>query len=522
MQEQSESYQLPANTEVVWEPVPGTSQEFALDSRADHTLLVGTRGSGKTITQLMRFRRYVGVGYGRFLRGVIFDREFKNLADLEAQSRRYFPQFNDGAKFLSSASDYKWVWPTGEELLFRHVKKDGDYENFHGHEYCFIGFNELTKWPTGELYRKFMSVNRTSFVPEKHTPKIKVGNKLFYNTPDRKPLPPIPLQFFSTTNSSGAGRNWVKKQFVDPASYGEVVRTKYTVFSAKLQKEVEQVKTQVCIFSSYKENPYLPPDYIASLMQLTETDENLRKSWLEGSWDCTTGGALDDLWDNNVHVIDRFPVPVGWRVDRAFDWGSTHPFAVTWWAEADGTEYTFPDGRVFCPPKGSLICIDEYYGTKEVGTNKGLIMSAGDVAQGVIDKEIGLMWGNWVPRQPSPGPADNQIRNVIDKKLDTIETLMSKQGVRWTKSDKSPGSRIIGLQLIRDRLVAALKGEGKALYFMRNCKYCIETIPTLPRDEKNPDDIDTDAEDHLYDTVRYKVLAGSRRIAGNVKVKFPT
>ena len=95
------------NYDVVWEPIPGSSQELALDTRCHHTLYHGARGPGKTITQLMRFRSRVGKGYGSFWRGVIFDKEFKNLADLVTQSRRFFNQFGDGAKFLSSASEYK-------------------------------------------------------------------------------------------------------------------------------------------------------------------------------------------------------------------------------------------------------------------------------------------------------------------------------------------------------------------------------------------------------------------------------
>src|SRR5687768_5238333 len=138
--------------EVVWQPLPGTSQELAIDSRCHHTLYEGARGPGKTLTQLMRFRRRVGIGYGQYWRGVIFDREFDNLSGLVAESRKWFPKFLDDAVFLSSASAYKWVWPTGEELLFRHVKKIEDYDGFHGHEYPFIGWNELTRYANNELY----------------------------------------------------------------------------------------------------------------------------------------------------------------------------------------------------------------------------------------------------------------------------------------------------------------------------------------------------------------------------------
>jgi hypothetical protein len=59
------------------------------------------------------------------------------------------------------------------------------------------------------------------------------------------------------------------------------------------------------------------------------------------------------------------------------------------------------------------------------------------------------------------------------------------------------------------------------IYFMRNCKAGIETVPTLPRDEKNQDDVDSDAEDHWYDSARYKVLTGGRRFVGNIKITYP-
>jgi hypothetical protein len=40
-----------------------------------------------------------------------------------------------------------------------------------------------------------------------------------------------------------------------------------------------------------------------------------------------------------------------------------------------------------------------------------------------------------------------------------------------------------------------------------DCRDLIRTLPRLPRDEKNPEDVDTDAEDHPYDGLRYWLLA---------------
>lgn len=505
--------------EIVWRPLPG-SQSIAIDSRCDHTLYEGARGPGKTVTQLMRFLRHVGKGYGQFWRGVIFDLEFDHLGGLVAESKKWFGKFGDGAKFYESTSAYKWVWPTGEELLFRHVKKVSDYEGFHGHEYPFLGWNELTKHASSELYDKFMSVNRSSFDPILNTPKNSDGT---YATPNGLPLPPIPLEVFSTTNPNGPGHNWVKRRFINVAPRGTVVRTSVEIYNPQTEQNETVVRTQVAIFGSYRENKYLPPGYVAELESIK--DPNLRKAWLYGDWDVTAGGALDDLWQSHIHVLPRFAVPQSWRIDRALDWGSSHPFSVGWFAEANGEEAQIIVGDEvysFCPQPGSLVQIFEWYGATEIGTNKGLKLSAPDIAQGIIDREVSMMANGWISSQPWPGPADNQIRDVRESDVETIELKMSKKGIRWIESDKSPGSRRNGLQLLRDRLEAAVKKEGPGIYFMANCVASIELLPTLPRDKEKIDDVDTTAEDHCYDMVRYRVLKGSKRSASKFKVIMPS
>lgn len=491
-----------------WKPIPGSSQELALDSRADVTFYHGARGPGKTDTQLMRFYRYVGKGYGAFWRGVIFDREYKNLDDLVSKSRRWFNGFQDGARFLSSSQDYKWIWPTGEELLFRSVKKDADYWNFHGQEFPFIGWNELCKYPSSTLFDMLLSCNRTSFTPEKDNPNV----------------PPLRMEVFATANPYGPGHGWVKQRFIDPAPNGHVVRTTTSVYSPTAKERVNVVKTQVAIFGSYKENIYLPLEYIADLEKIT--DDAKRRAWLLGDWDIVAGGAFSDVWDRSVHVIPHFDVPYSWRVDRAFDWGSTHPSATIWFAEADGTEAHFRDGRVFCPPRGTLVGIGELYTNDPQSTNKGLMWGASKIAQKIRERETFMLAHKLIQRKPWPGPADNQIRTRTNLDVDTIEVFMQKEGISWTESDKTSGSRAIGLQLARDRLEFAKQWKahgdapGPGLFFTTNCPKSIATIPMLPRNEDDMDDVDTEAEDHLWDATRYRILAGSNRWATNIKFGF--
>src|SRR3546814_14506717 len=97
--------------------------------------------------------------------------------------------------------------------LFRVVKKPGDYWNYHGHEFPYIGWNELTKYMNSDLFEAMMSTNRTSFVPALHSPVNSETGEMFV-------LPPIPLEVFATTNPYGIGHMWVKRVFIDPAEPG--------------------------------------------------------------------------------------------------------------------------------------------------------------------------------------------------------------------------------------------------------------------------------------------------------------
>lgn len=533
----------PPPPEVVWQPLPG-SQAMALSCPCNVILFEGARGPGKTDWQLMHYRKTVGMGYGQYWRGVIFDREYKNLDDIVVKSERWFPRLSGGGTFLRSAKDYKWVWPTGEALLFRAAAKESDYWDYHGQEFPYIGWNELSKYATRKLYDLMMSCNRSSFLPDLHTPKDEKTGR--YKTPNGLPLPEIPLTVTGTTNPYGPGHNWVKKDFITKAPPGRIVKTVTNVFNPRTQEREDVTRTQVRIFGSYKENIYLSPAYIAFLESIK--DPNRRRAWLYGDWDIVAGGAIDDVWDEDTQIIPRFPIPAAWRVDRSFDWGSTQPFSVGWWAETDGGEIMLPNRKRWCPPKGSIIRINEWYGTEEIGSNEGLKMSAGDVASGILKREAELIAAGWIAGKPWPGPADNAIRNVIDKKVKTIEQLMADRGVTWTESDKRPGSRKNQLELVRNYLEVSRKhGRGEdiyawhkdlikmrpkqasfapppvaGLYIMEHCKAAISTLPVLPRDEKDPDDVDTTAEDHPYDDTRYRVADGAARAPVSLVVKQHT
>jgi hypothetical protein len=300
----------------------------------------------------------------------------------------------------------------------------------------------------------------------------------------------LPL-IVSGTNPGGASHNFVKHEFVDPHPAG-------VIFDAP---EDEGGMRRQFIPALLTDNPSIkdPREYAQRLAGLGNPE--LVKAMLEGRWDIVAGGMFDDIWRPSRHVLPAFEVPPSWRLTRSLDWGEAKPFSVGWWAIADGSEARLPGGQIFAPPPRSLIRVAEFYGWNGK-PNEGCRMLAKDCAREIKRMEAEL----WPGRRVEPGPADNSIWSPQDGR--DIAAEMAAVGIRWRKSNKTPGSRINGASLVRARLTAsgADRPEEPGLWVTETCRQFIRTIPTLPRDPKKPDDVDTNAEDHAYDEVRYMCL----------------
>jgi hypothetical protein len=108
------------------------------------------------------------------------------------------------------------------------------------------------------------------------------------------------------------------------------------------------------------------------------------------------------------------------------------------------------------------------------------------------------------------GPADYSIWDVENDNC--IASDMKAEGIEFdqkgSKELKGPGSRKTGWEKMRQMLRNAQNHpwEKPVLLVTRRCRQFIRTIPTLPRDENDMDDVDTDAEDHIADETRYMCL----------------
>ena len=96
------------------------------------------------------------------------------------------------------------------------------------------------------------------------------------------------------------------------------------------------------------------------------------------------------------------------------------------------------------------------------------------------------------------------------KRGDTGPSLaeqMIVEGCRWRPSDRSRGSRVAGKNEVHRRLKVDEEKDRAGLEIFDNCTNLIAQLPTLPLDRNNPEDVNTKAEDHLYDALRYGIMS---------------
>lgn len=444
-------------------------QGEAFLSPATEILYGGQAGGGKS--HLMRAAAISWCYDIPGLQVYLFRRLYPDLAKNHMEGPSGFPAMLPewvGRKFARiNYSDNEIAFANGSKIFLCHCQYEKDVYKYQGAEIHVLMLDELTHF-TEFQYRYLRGRNRMAGV----------------NLPAR--YAGLFPRILAASNPGGAGHNWVKAAFIDPAPPMRIWRA----------ADSDGGKLRQFIPAALRDNPSLNADeYSATLAGLGRPD--LVKAMLCGSWDIVAGGMFDDVWREGTHVVKPFDIPSSWRIDRSFDWGSSKPFSVGWWAESDGTDFS-----IGCFPRGTLFRIAEMYGWNG-RPNEGCKALAVEVARRIVQFEAAVSWG----RRVQPGPADSSIYAAENGVC--IADDMARAGVRWQPADKSPGSRRSGWERMRGMLKASteIPREHPGLFVFDTCRQFIRTVPVLPRDERNQDDIDTDAEDHVADEARYRCSA---------------
>lgn len=438
--------------DVVFKPNAGPQTSF-LSSSEREVLYGGAAGGGKSYAMLADPLH--GLNDPNFS-GLLVRHTTEELRELIQKSQELYPKAIPGIKWSERKS--QWTSPRGGRLWMSYLDKDTDVNRYQGQAFNWIGFDELTQWGTPYAWNYMRSRLRSS--------SRELG-----------------LYMRGTTNPGGAGHSWVKKMFIDPGPAGkpfwatDIESGETITYPKGHSKEGSPLFKRRFIPASLFDNPYLSDsgDYEAMLLSLPA---HQRKQLLEGNWDINEGAAFPEF-DRNKHVVDPFDIPESWPRFRSCDYGYGSYSGVLWFAVS---------------PSEQLVVYREMYCSKVTASDLAdMILEAesndGGMLYGVLDSSL---WHN----RGDTGPS--------------LAEQMNMKGCRWRPSDRSRGSRISGKNEIHRRLQVDEYTEAPRLVFASNCTHTIAQIPSIPLDKRNPEDVDTHAEDHLYDALRYGIMTRPR------------
>lgn len=439
---------------VIFRPNPGPQEDF-LAANEPEVMFGGSAGGGKSYAMLIDPLRYVE---NPKFSGLLLRRTNDELRDLVMESKNLYVKAFPGAKWSEKAST--WNFPSGAKMWFSYLDRDDDVLRYQGQAFNWVGFDELTQWPTAFPYNYMRSRLRS-------------------------PDPTLPKHLRASTNPGGPGHMWVKKMFIDPAppgeafwatdiESGEVLR--YPDNHRDPDKAGKPLFKRRFIPSRLQDNPYLYNDgeYELRLLSLPEKE---RRQLLYGDWNVAEGAAFTE-WDPQLHVTEAFDIPKHWPKFRACDYGYSSHTGVLWFTVD--------------PKSDTLFVYRELY-------VKGVI--ATDLADMIIDIESGDGRINY-------GVLDSSLWHKRGDTGPSLAEKMIQRGCFWRPSDRSKGSRVAGKNEIHRRLqVDPYTGEPRLVIF-DNCRNLIAQLPTIPLDKRNPEDVDTNFEhDHLYDALRYGIMS---------------
>jgi hypothetical protein len=445
---------------VVWRPQDGPQKDL-IECPVFEVFFGGARGGGKTEGSLGDWLQH-SAEHGVGAVGLFVRKTFKQLEEVVARSRQVFPLL--GAKYNEAKAE--WVMPDvgrGQgRLKFRYLERDADAEEYQGHSYTRVYVEEATNFASPEPINKLRATLRSPT-------GVPVGMRL-------------------TGNPGGPGHNWVKTRYISPWPGGyKILRESFKNPWTKGIIELERV----FIPSKLTDNVLLmesDPGYVARLQQ--QGSKQLVEAWLTGNWDIVVG-AFFDCFDKYKHVLDvewLGKIPHYSLRFRAMDWGSAKPFSVGWYAVSDG-EWGLP--------AGALVKYREWYGAS--APNVGLKLYAESVAEGILEREKGEII-RYMVADPSMFIRDGGP---------SIAERMMGRGLSMQHGDRK---RKTGWDQLRRYLVGPTTPQGvplgePMLYFLETCEDTIRTLPVLPHDDHDAEDVDTSAEDHAGDETRYAVMS---------------
>lgn len=480
-------------------PHPGGQTAF-LSNPAFEVLFGGAAGPGKTFglvldalglqyekTPLKKFAIHIPE-----YRAVLFRRQTTQLSDLIDECKGYY--YDLGGQYLSTRKGdpgasfnfpkyytkgdkvYK-TYTSGARIFLCHLNEENDKENHQGFEYQYIGFDELTQF----LFSQY----------------------IYLFSRARSKIPYLFPRIRSTSNPTGIGLSWVKKRFRPQIDANTI---KYFITNPNEEKDVRGLEvpkdfpdalSRCYIPGKLKENLTLKitdPGYAARIKAM---GIKMSKALLDSDWDIMEGQFFD-MWNSHVHVIKAKDYWTYFEISKfnvlgCIDYGRTMVFSL-----------------LLKDSNGNVILFDQ-------------LTSVGEVRQVRIERVKNFLIARNLARMENAkfvltnvkilGDTDLWLKDAFDlANQESPAQMFIDAGIIITKVSKRSTDektyRIACNIAVKDALYYEVNELGEVtkqpkFKVYERCDKFIESFPTLPTDEDNPDDIDPKSdEDHWYDSFK--------------------
>jgi hypothetical protein len=493
-------------------------QEMLLNADADNVLYGGARGGGKSfgvaaaaalelgeyywaeearkieldVSQYRKAEYEDGrVAYYRYLidypyyRGVFIRQTLPGLLSItHPECRKIFPAL--GATF--SKDQKMWTFPSGATLEYRPLVTEDDAGFFQGGNYHRMFFEELTQL-NPDLVEMAMAGCRSA---------KPIGGGYH-----------IKAKRIATTNPGNRGHKWVKETWVDkckPVNDGDPIYLEEFDLTYQPQKpgkvytHPESGETFLFIPSMVFDNPHLAEHDKAYIRQLMGKNEILRRMWLFGDWS-VFGGQFFDCWDNTKHVLDEkefFGAVHDYELDdkrKQFDWTAYRLYL--------SNDYGFAEKSAWaCGAYAVHQITGDIIKFAEIVRNKMTVLQQAEYTKEYFEKYYGLDATRDFELIIADPKSYWQQRDKAEDDFYTFERVYAEQELFLTKGNNE---RIPGAEATQEALRIREDGTPK-LRILSNCEDTISTIPNLPADKHNLNDVDTTVFDHCYDEQRYFLM----------------